>query len=152
MRSGEAHHLPRCGTAGRITASLAILIGCLAVQPALADNAATSGDQVFKQGRCFACHGDLGHGGAGPRLQQNIYLSLDDYVITKLLLGRGIMPAFGEQFSDQQIAAVASYIRNSWGNHYGEVSAEQVAKQRKALNGNGTPEADNRNSSPGEKR
>jgi mono/diheme cytochrome c family protein len=41
------------------------------------------------------------------------------------------MPAFGEALNDQQIADVASYIRNSWGNHFGAVDPQQVARVRK---------------------
>ena len=39
------------------------------------------------------------------------------------------MPAFNS-LSNEEVAAVASYIRSSFGNSYGEVSAEQVAAQR----------------------
>jgi alcohol dehydrogenase (quinone), cytochrome c subunit len=40
------------------------------------------------------------------------------------------MPAFGRRLSDQQIADLATYIRNTWGNHAGAVNAAQVAKVR----------------------
>jgi mono/diheme cytochrome c family protein len=41
------------------------------------------------------------------------------------------MPAYAAKLSDQEIADVATYIRNAWGNAAPEVSAEQVAKARK---------------------
>ena len=41
------------------------------------------------------------------------------------------MPAYAKQLSDQEIADVTTYIRNSWGNAAPAVTAEQVAKARK---------------------
>jgi mono/diheme cytochrome c family protein len=41
------------------------------------------------------------------------------------------MPAIGMTLSDQQIAGVLTYIRNSWGLNAGAVSVEIVAKSRK---------------------
>ncbi|MBY0408853.1 MAG: hypothetical protein K2Q97_01715 [Burkholderiaceae bacterium] len=43
------------------------------------------------------------------------------------------MPAFGWKLDDQQIAAVTTYARNSWGNMASEVHEDQVAKVRKKL-------------------
>lgn len=43
------------------------------------------------------------------------------------------MPAFDWKLTDEQIAAVASYIRSSWGNGATAVTAEQVAELREAL-------------------
>jgi mono/diheme cytochrome c family protein len=43
------------------------------------------------------------------------------------------MPSFAWKLSDQEIADVSTYIRNSWGNHAAPVSASQAAKMRKAL-------------------
>lgn len=40
------------------------------------------------------------------------------------------MPAFGEKLSDEEAAALISYVRSAWGNNEGGVTAEQVAKQR----------------------
>ena len=41
------------------------------------------------------------------------------------------MPAYAKQLSDEQIAAVTNYIRNSWGNAAPLVTPAQVAKARK---------------------
>jgi mono/diheme cytochrome c family protein len=40
------------------------------------------------------------------------------------------MDAYGDKLSDEEIAALASYLRSAWNNRGGEVTAEQVAKQR----------------------
>jgi mono/diheme cytochrome c family protein len=42
------------------------------------------------------------------------------------------MPAFGWQLNDDQVAAVATYVRNHFG-HATAVSTEQVRKERSAL-------------------
>jgi mono/diheme cytochrome c family protein len=43
------------------------------------------------------------------------------------------MPSFAWKLSDQEIADVSTYIRNSWGNRADPVSTAQVSKMRKAL-------------------
>ena len=43
------------------------------------------------------------------------------------------MPAYDWKLSDTEIAAVASYVRNDWGNAAPEVSAEQVKVLRQTL-------------------
>jgi mono/diheme cytochrome c family protein len=95
-----------------------------------------SGSHVYMHSGCFACHGQLGYGGAGPGFRGDKMLAANDYVIARILLGGGIMPAFAGTLSDLEIAAVASYIRNSWGNQFGVVSPDEVAKARKVLNSN----------------
>jgi mono/diheme cytochrome c family protein len=85
------------------------------------------------QARCFACHGGYGFGGAGPRFRENRLIALGDYVVGQILIGRGIMPSFADTLSDDQIAAVATYIRNSWGNKFGEVKPDQVAQLRQKV-------------------
>ena len=45
----------------------------------------------------------------------------------------GMMPPFGEQLSDAEIAAVVSYIRSSWGNGSAEVTEGEVAELRASL-------------------
>jgi mono/diheme cytochrome c family protein len=42
------------------------------------------------------------------------------------------MPSFAA-LSDENIANVATYIRNAWSNRAGAVSAKEVAKLRKEL-------------------
>lgn len=43
------------------------------------------------------------------------------------------MPSFAWKLTDQQIADVATYVRNSWGNHASPVSAQAVTDLRKRL-------------------
>ncbi|MGN6469382.1 MAG: c-type cytochrome [Rhizobiaceae bacterium] len=91
------------------------------------------GAQVFMKGRCFVCHGEDGFGGAGPRFRENRFLGLGDYVVGQILIGRSIMPSFADSLSNEQIAAVATYVRNAWGNKFGPVDAGQVAAARSKM-------------------
>ena len=93
----------------------------------------SAGRHVFMQARCFACHGEYGFGGVGPRFRENRFLGMPDYVVGQILIGRGIMPSFADALSDQQIAQVATYIRNSWGNQFGPVKPDEVAKVRQQV-------------------
>jgi mono/diheme cytochrome c family protein len=43
------------------------------------------------------------------------------------------MPGFAWKLDDQQIADVATYVRNSWGNQAPAVSSQTVADMRKTL-------------------
>ena len=43
------------------------------------------------------------------------------------------MPAFGWQLSDAQIAAVTTYVRNSWGHAAAATSVSDVHKARSRL-------------------
>jgi len=56
-------------------------------------------------------------------------------VIQTILEGRkgkiGRMPAWQDKLSDRQIAAVATFIRNNWGNQAEAVTAAMVASNRK---------------------
>jgi mono/diheme cytochrome c family protein len=92
-----------------------------------------SGEKLFMQNNCFVCHGQQGFGGIGPSFRNDPFLLLTDYVAGQILLGRGVMPPFGTKLDDNQIAAVASYVRNSWGNHFGDVKPEEVAQVRRMV-------------------
>jgi mono/diheme cytochrome c family protein len=43
------------------------------------------------------------------------------------------MPSFAWKLTDQEIADVSTYIRNSWGNQAAAVSSGKVADLRKRL-------------------
>jgi mono/diheme cytochrome c family protein len=111
-----------------VIAGWSLCLGTASAQNAPAPN---QGMQVFKTSGCFVCHGEMGTGGAGPAFRGDPFLAMSDYVVAQILLGRTIMPAYGEALNDGQIAAVASYIRNSWGNRFGNVEPQQVAQLRR---------------------
>jgi len=51
------------------------------------------------------------------------------------------MPAFGtgQPMNDADVAAVLTYVRSSWGNKAGAVSADSVAKERTATASQSAP-------------
>jgi mono/diheme cytochrome c family protein len=106
----------------------------------------SEGAMIYK-GACIACHEADGSGSARvyPPLPGNANLqSADPSSTLRIILdgaetlttarapNTGSMPAYKDKLSDQQIAAVTSYIRNSWGNAAAAVGADQVAKARTA--------------------
>jgi mono/diheme cytochrome c family protein len=115
---------------------------------------ATAGESVMRAGEaiyfdnCSACHKSDGSGvprlfaplnGSGKANAHN-----PTTVIRVILQGaRAVptdarpsplsMPAFDWKLTDEQVAAVASYVRQSWGNTGGAVSASEVKSLREAL-------------------
>ncbi len=97
---------------------------------------------------CSACHRMDGEGVAGmfPRLKGNPNLQQDDPTTVLHFILAGVrrsatdkaptrfgMPAFAWKLDDAQVAAVATYARNSWGNSAPAVGADQVAELRKKV-------------------
>jgi mono/diheme cytochrome c family protein len=75
---------------------------------------------------CVGCHQSMGRGIAGvfpPLAANGVVLASDPADILKIILlgspaqsGLIAMPSFAGRMSDQQIAALANYLRTSWGN------------------------------------
>jgi len=95
--------------------------------------------------QCIACHEADGSGTPRiyPPLPGNALLQSADPLSTLRVIldgaqtmttprapNTGSMPAYAKELSDEEIAAVTNYIRNSWGNVAPLVTAEQVAKAR----------------------
>ena len=80
-----------------------------------------TGEQVYQQ-VCQACHMADGKGGTGaatiPALAKNSKLEEPGYPIGMILQGRGAMPPLVDMLSPAQIAAVVTYVRSHFGNHY----------------------------------
>lgn len=74
---------------------------------------------------CASCHMANGKGipGTFPTLDGSPITSGDDPAehINIVLNGKNLMPAFGEQLNDADIAAVVTFERNAWGNNTGDV-------------------------------
>jgi mono/diheme cytochrome c family protein len=66
-----------------------------------------------------------------PSSTLRIILDGAETVTTPRAPNTGSMPGYAKQWSDQEIADVTNYIRNSWGNAAPLVTADQVAKARK---------------------
>ncbi|KHG64509.1 cytochrome C [Thermus sp. 2.9] len=72
---------------------------------------------------CTACHQANGQGmpPAFPALAGNPNLQDAQMILNVVKNGRGAMPAVGANFSEEELVAVATYIRNSFGNNFGPV-------------------------------
>ncbi|HTS51892.1 MAG TPA: c-type cytochrome [Burkholderiales bacterium] len=95
--------------------------------------------------RCVDCHQHHGEGvpGTYPPLQNNESIVMR-YPINaiRVVVNGGFppstqdnprpygMPPFGQDFSDREIAAVVSYIRQAWGNHAPAVSSAEISSAR----------------------
>jgi len=106
---------------------------------------AVDGKQVFGA-KCAACHQATGLGVAGvfPPLADSEWVLGDDKRLINILLHgvngvmvvkgveyKGAMPAW-KSMSDEELAAVMTYIRTDWGNKAPEITALAVKAQREA--------------------
>jgi len=107
---------------------LLTLFAALAVAGA-ANAQPLDGAAIFKQ-NCAACHQAEGQGvhGAFPALAGDAFVQGKPETVAHLLLnGRGGMPNFRDDLTNDQIAAVLSYVRSAWGNHAPPLDAATVA-------------------------
>ena len=108
---------------------------------AMAASGTPDGSKVY-QTNCSSCHQASGQGVAGtfPPLAKNPVVNGDAtkviHIVKAGLNGKidvngtsynGMMPAWGQQLSNGDIAAVITYVRSSWGNSAGAVTESQVA-------------------------
>lgn len=85
---------------------------------------------------CSSCHGPEAQGnGPIPALAGNGFVTLQspEPVARVVLTGRGGMPRFSDDFSSEQIAAVLTYIRSSFGNEASPVTPSTVQQIREDL-------------------
>jgi len=81
---------------------------------------------------CGVCHGPEGRGGVGPRLADNSIVGNTNFLVDRILDGfpdHG-MPPFRDVLDDHEIAAISTFIRNSFDNDYGAVTEEEVEERR----------------------
>ena len=96
--------------------------------------------------RCVACHQASGAGlpGVFPPLAGSEWVVGKETTLIALVLHgasgpltvkggiyNGVMPAFGAQLQDAELAAVLTHIRSRWGNAAAPVTADAVAAVRK---------------------
>ena len=102
------------------------------------------GEAIFVD-TCSACHTRTGAGieHIFPRLAGNVVVKQDDPTTLVRIVLTGVrgagtdafptspaMPSFGYRLDDSQVAAVITYIRNSWGNTASAVDADMVKTLR----------------------
>jgi mono/diheme cytochrome c family protein len=105
------------------------------------------GEQIFSDA-CASCHLENGKGQARffpPMPGDAVGQQANPATLIHLILAGGrtaptetrpsplTMPSFAWKLTDQQIADVSTYVRNSWGNSAPPVSAGDVAKLRGKL-------------------
>jgi mono/diheme cytochrome c family protein len=110
-------------------------------------NAMRAGAAIYKD-NCAACHKDAGTGEVHlfPRLAGSALVQSDDPTTLARAVLKGMravstasmptapaMPAFDWRLNDAQIAAVLTYIRNSWDNAAAPVSESAITSQRSSL-------------------
>lgn len=106
-----------------------------------------SAGQTIYAHACVSCHEADGSGAPRiyPPLPGNANLQSTDPASTLRIILEGVqtvttpratnpgsMPAYAKQLSDEEIADVTNYIRNSWGNAAPLVTPEQVKKARRS--------------------
>jgi len=109
-----------------------------------AEDQIKAGDALFA-GTCSTCHQRGGQGLAGvfPPLAKSDYFRDDPMRIVDAMLHgvsgpikvngqafNSMMPPLG-QLTDDEIANIATYLLNSWGNPGGRITKDQVANRRK---------------------
>jgi len=109
------------------------------------------GEAIFVD-TCSACHMRSGAGVEHmfPKLAGNVITAQDDpSSLIRIIIAGGratatenfptspAMPSLGYRLNDDQIAAVVTYVRNSWGNAAAPVSAEIVKELRGRVIGAG---------------
>lgn len=95
------------------------------------------------QNTCAACHQANGSGvkGAFPALAGSSIVNDEnpEMLIKIILMGYdarqeyGIMPAFADQLSDEDIKVIIDHERSSWGNSAPEVNIETITKLRESI-------------------
>ena len=108
------------------------------------DPAMVAGAAIYRD-QCSACHGLDGKGVAElfPSVAESSMVRSNDPTTSIRIVLRGVrsvgtkaqptapgMPSYGKQLDDDQVAAVLSYLRNSWGGAAAAVTSDQVSKVR----------------------
>ena len=109
------------------------------------DDQIAAGKQLFA-GTCSTCHMPEGQGMAGvfPPLAKSDYIAADPKRVASTILHglqgpvkvngtdyNSIMPPMS-QLTDDEVANIATYVLNSWGNPGGHVTKAEAAEARKA--------------------
>ena len=112
-----------CGAEGVVSPAPATVIGTLAQAASVPVTPAsklkgdpTAGAKIFQSAGCIGCHtlaAAHATGTVGPNLDQ----AKPSYqlVTARVTLGKGVMPSFKGQLTDQQIADVAAFVVKSTG-------------------------------------
>jgi mono/diheme cytochrome c family protein len=119
------------------------------MKPLSSDDPYMVAGAAIYQDLCSACHAPDGHGVAylipdlaasnsvasrEPTTVLRVLLQGSPSVATPLEPTGPAMPGFAERLSDLQLAAVATYIRNSWGHSASALNEAEVRRAHRQLN------------------
>lgn len=142
----------RTRRARRMALVLATIAGGVTFIAARAPEQARTGQEVYAS-TCAACHQAQGEGTEMyPPLAESEYVTGDEARLVRIILHgltgeievagqtfSGMMPGWGAMLSDAELSAVATYVRASFGNRAGPVTAAMVAQLRAAHAARTTP-------------
>jgi mono/diheme cytochrome c family protein len=90
----------------------------------------TEGEALFAR-NCASCHGAEGNEELSSHVEilagNSRAVGNASRMLRRIVHGGTYMPAIGAGMSDREVAAVATFVRNSWGNEHGLVIEEDVA-------------------------
>jgi mono/diheme cytochrome c family protein len=102
---------------------------------------AEAGSMIYQV--CAGCHQTNGEGlpNVAPSLVESPFVAGNPEMLVRIVLNGkegtagfpGAMPPIGSAFTDEQIAGILTFVRNSWGLQYGAVSEATVAKVRQQI-------------------
>ncbi len=120
--------------AGAMGAGLLFGSAAIAQTPAPVDQALFDTGQALFEANCVACHqaGGTGLPPVFPALAGNDKLAELALIVGNVHEGKGAMPAFAN-LGAADIAALATYVRNAWGNNFGGVTEAEVEAALAAL-------------------
>jgi mono/diheme cytochrome c family protein len=87
------------------------------------------GEPLFAR-NCASCHGAEGNEELSSHVEilagNSRAVGNASRMLRRIVHGGTYMPAIGAGLSDREVAAVATFVRNSWGNDHGLVTEEDV--------------------------
>lgn len=111
---------------------------------AQAADARATGERIYNQ-TCMGCHAETGDGNPGvyPPLNGSEWVTGPASRLLNILLHgitgpilvageeyNGLMPGWGAAFKDEELAALATYLRSAWGNVASPVTPAEVTALR----------------------
>jgi mono/diheme cytochrome c family protein len=112
-----------CGSEGVVQPTPETVVGTLPKPTVVAATPAfrltgdpVEGKKIFESAGCKSCH-TLADAGATGTVGPNLDEAKPDYRLAtaRVTLGKGVMPSFKGQLTDQQIADVAAYVVKATG-------------------------------------
>jgi len=98
------------------------------------ETVALTAEELFARGQeayaiyCAACHQADGSGNVGPNIRSNARVGDDAFMVRQIRDGISEMPGFGNVLSNEDLAAVATFVRASFGNDFPPLAPDQFVR------------------------